>query len=114
MDRKSEEQEIFDKTITLIDKSVELFLKLSPFQQVGTVITFAGTSYFAIPKVPLIRALILGFRSLIRGSQTKSLRSKDVEIIGNSVHNNLPTTNDQFLIVRGPKGIGKTRCVELN
>jgi hypothetical protein len=112
MDRKSEEQENLDRTLKLIDKSIEVFLKLSPLQQVGTVITVGLTSVLAVPRISPIRALFLGFRSLIRGPQTKSLRSKDVFEISKRVHNDLQITTDQFLVVRGPKGIGKTVAIQ--
>jgi hypothetical protein len=113
MDRKGDEQENFKRTFGLIDKSIEVFLKLSPFQQFGTVITVAATSFYAIPRVsPILRTLFLGFRSLIRAPQTKSLRSEDVEIIRRRVHNDLVISKDQFLVIRGPKGIGKTVAIE--
>lgn len=113
MDRKSEEQENLNRTFKLIDKSIEVFLKLSPLQQVGTFVTISATSLYGIPRIsPILRTLFLGFRSLIRGPQTKSLRSKDVEIIRENVHNDLAITTDQFLVVRGPKGIGKTVAIE--
>jgi hypothetical protein len=112
MDRKSEEQENLDRTLKLIDKSIEVFLKLSPLQQFGTVVTVGLTSVLAVPRISPIRALFLGFRSVIRGPQTKSLRSKDVFEIRKRVHNELQKTKDQFLVVRGPKGIGKTVAIE--
>lgn len=56
--------------------------------------------------------LFLGFRSLIRGPPTKSLRLKDVQLIRETVHIDLQNTKDQFLVVKGPKGIGKTVAIE--
>lgn len=114
MDKKDEENyanDLSTKTYNLIDKSLDAFLKLSPLQQFGAVITIGVTSYFGILRVPPFRALNLGFRSLIKGPRTKSLRSKDVDDIRKSVQN-LNKSDDQFLIVKGPKGIGKTVAIQ--
>lgn len=107
MDRKGQDLEKF------IDKSAEISNKRSTLEKFGAAITIVGTSIYAIPRVsPILRVLFLGFRSLIRGSSTKSLRSKDVELIRRIVHNDLQTTKDQFLVVKGPKGIGKSVAIE--
>lgn len=78
MDKKGDEKEkeSFDRTVKLIDKPLEFFNKLSPLEQAGTFIAVGLTSVIAVPRIMPIRALYIGFRSLIRGPQTKSLRSK--------------------------------------
>ena len=73
-----------------------------------TVVTIAAVG--ALVRSPL-RALSLGLRSLIRRPQVKSLRSNEIETIRTKVHCNLNQGNDQFLVVRGPMGIGKSLVI---
>lgn len=61
---------------------------MSPLEQAGTVIAVGLTSVLVVPRISPIRALFLGFRSLIRGPKTKSLRSNDVFEIRKRVNNN--------------------------
>jgi hypothetical protein len=113
MEKKGDEKENFNRTsIKLIDKPIEAFLKMSPLEQAGTVIAVGLTSVLAVPRISPIRALFLGFRSLIRGPQTKSLRLNDVLETRKRVHNTLQKTKDQFLVIRGPKCIGKSVAIE--
>ena len=73
-----------------------------------TVITI--TAIGVLVRSPL-RAISLGLRSLIRRPKVKSLRSNEIETIRTKVHCNLNQGNDQFLVVRGPMGIGKSLVI---
>jgi len=79
---------------------------------IGSLMT-ATTVFTALPFAPKIglgRACMLGIRSKFTKPQKQSQRKSDIEIILRKYVNNKSLEADQYLVVQGQKGIGKT-CV---
>ena len=113
---KDEKNKIIDKTFETINNGLNSFNEMSTFYKFVTIVT-VGSSPFILPKLPRlgpIRALLLGFGSLIRGPSKKSLRYKDVDKIRQKVssYQTKKVYEDKFVVVRGPKGIGKTLAIK--
>lgn len=105
-------KENIDRTFDLFDRYIN---NMSTSEKVGTLLSFGTvgvSSFFIIPRISPMRALILGFRSLIKRQKVKSQRIEDIEKIRDKVHDYLSQSYDQFLVVRGPKGIGKTVAIK--
>lgn len=71
-----------------------------------------GGAIILAPKLASTRALFFGFRSLLNRPKPKSLHSAEVESIRYHVHTTLNGPNEQYLVVRGPEGIGKTLAIQ--
>lgn len=70
-----------------------------------------GGAIILTPKLASTRALFFGFRSLLNRSKPRSLHTAEVKRIRNYVHTTLNEPNLQYLVVRGPEGIGKTLAI---
>jgi len=84
-------------------------------QMVSGIVPLIGatTVFTALPFAPKIgfgRACMLGIRSKFFKPRKQSQRETDIEIILREFVNNKHLQPDQYLIVKGQKGIGKT-CV---
>ncbi len=64
------------------------------------------------PKIGFGRACMLGIRSIFNKPCKQSQRETDIEIILREYVNNKSLQPDQYIIVQGQKGIGKTCAIE--
>ena len=93
---------------------IDSFLQLAN-SKIGVALTLTSATLgpaFLFKRVGFRRALVVGISSLFRGPPVKSQRTADVANIREVVHRLLAQSPDQFLVVRGPKGIGKTIAIE--
>jgi hypothetical protein len=87
------------------------FLKLDSFVQVsiGTAAVSSVLLHQQIPKVGPGRAIVLALRSFVRsGPAFPSMRSGDK---GNLLSKLNSLAQDQFIVCKGPRGIGKTHMI---
>lgn len=84
---------------------------MSPDLQIVPAVSILALSIIAT-RISPVRAVWLGVRSLLKGPSIQSQRFLDVAEIRNKIQTSLSESRDQFLVVRGPKGIGKSVAIE--
>ena len=90
----------------------EIFSQMVPVILPFLTATTVFTSLPFAPKIGFGRACMLGIRSIFFKPLTQSQRKSDIEIILRKYVNNKSLQPDQYLVVQGQKGIGKTCVIE--
>ena len=76
---------------------------------VGTFGGLALSSAGVIPRVGLVRALSLGFKSYLKTTYPLSVRASEIKQLNNSI---LQMEKGSYIVVTGGKGNGKTCLID--
>lgn len=98
--------------INEIVPSIEKFFAFKNFALGTGAATTILSTIFVIRRIGLSRALALAIHSRFKSPEVISQRSVDVKLIKEKINGVLNRRHDVFLIVNGPKGVGRTAAVE--